>query len=449
MEERNEKRAWKRLLKRQARRRKLETRLRQAVSRNDSVTEAISRKELAEFVKSEEHELLKTHPLLEDCNVNEYDDDRNTKQAQGHEALASFQNEARARREIELLYKRLYVLVQAEQSTPQNEITAKTGSHLLSDDHLHLTDAIKAVSLKRKQTAEARMLLHNMTKGTQTEDMFENRDALMGYTRQKFQERACLAMSSLCKLDPRRYSDTCSFNEHICEQEQQQQQRLVPKDDQNIRMRQRRLWDRLTSSSVRSICSIGCGPGCDVAGIAKFLEFFVPREQAQPSRRRPVVDNIIFLDWTMHRWRSFLEPLVEELLKPTNVCGSAFMAHCDVLQHLSADCNAAARNLLLTPDSKIGDDFDGCNTDLFVTSYLLTETRERWHAFYSDLVRVAKPGALFLFAEPKAWQLHAFIHRHVSNMEIVWLDSSSESTHMQAMEGRIGPAVLLCMKRFN
>ena len=62
-EERREKHDLKRLLKRQMKRRKYETRLHQAILRNDLVTEERSRKELERFLQQEEHEVLKTQSL--------------------------------------------------------------------------------------------------------------------------------------------------------------------------------------------------------------------------------------------------------------------------------------------------------------------------------------------------------------------------------------------------
>ena len=161
--------------------------------------------------------------------------------------------------------------------------------------------------------------------------------------------------------------------------------------------------------------------------------------------RTTLVDRIVFLDWTMDRWEFFLQPLTT-ILQEHHFIQSADLGHCDVLQPLSAEANATAHNLLMRCNSE-GEKC--CDIDLFVTSYLLTETRGKWHAFYRDVIQMAKPGALFLFAEPKAWQLHTLIEQMKANntMDFVWLDSSMHSPILQALEGRVGPAVLLGMKR--
>ena len=151
------------------------------------------------------------------------------------------------------------------------------------------------------------------------------------------------------------------------------------------------------------------------------------------------MDRIVFLDWTMDRWSYFLQPL-QEILKANSFVKSVHLGFCDVLQSLSAESIAVTRQLLVTSA-------DVSDIDIFATSYLLTETRGKWHAFYRDIIQIAKPGALFLFAEPKAWQLHTLMEQMKTTMHFVWLDSSMHSPVLQALEGRVGPAVLLGMKR--
>ena len=105
------------------------------------------------------------------------------------------------------------------------------------------------------------------------------------------------------------------------------------------------------------------------------------------------------------------------------------------------------------------------NVDLILVSYLLSETRGKWHAFFDDVVDLVPVGTLFLFTDPTAWQMHSFRERYefFSNdkngsttnggvdchgekqrrMNFVWLDSSIYRPEMQKLEGRNGPAVLL------
>ena len=222
-----------------------------------------------------------------------------------------------------------------------------------------------ALKEKEQQTAEARLLLRNMTNGTQKKGMFENHTALMGYVRQKFQERACLAISSLSKLDP-------------CRRTKEQQS--TPQDAAELRQR---IWNRLTSATttdgIRSICSIGCGPGCDATGLLKFLEHFTSWKDT--TKKETLVDRIVFLDWTMDRWSYFLQPL-QEILKANSFVKSVHLGFCDVLQSLSAESNAVARQLLVTSA-------DVSDIDIFATSYLLSATRGKWHAFYRDIIQIA------------------------------------------------------------
>jgi hypothetical protein len=60
-----------------------------------------------------------------------------------------------------------------------------------------LRRTIFAESDRKKETTEARDLLLNMNQGTQTKGMFDNDQALLGYTRHKFVERAMLTTMSL------------------------------------------------------------------------------------------------------------------------------------------------------------------------------------------------------------------------------------------------------------
>lgn len=398
-EEKSQKRGLKRLLKRQTRRKKLETRLQQAVMREDAVTEERSRKELAVFLKEEENELLKTQSLL--VVQSELDPEAD------QETLKSHQIQDRARNEIEPFYQRYYVLLQKEQKKEQLRLR-ENGNPSNQDTSAYDLDA---AALKEKQLVEGRELLANMTKGTQQVQMFESQAALMGYVRQKFQERACLSITSLAKLDPRR-----------------------SKEPNNTQLA---IWNQLLA--VRSICSIGCGPGCDALGNIKFLEHFAANHNNRTSAETSptIVDRVLFLDWTMDKWQFFLNPLMDQILVPKKFCSRADAAFGDVLKPLSDASNAVAKGLLLQDPA----------IDLFVTSYLLTETRGKWHDFYSDIIDAAKPGALFLFAEPKAWQLHSLMKIHSKQMDFEWLDSSMQSPVLQALEGRVGPAVVIGMKR--
>ena len=105
--------------------------------------------------------------------------------------------------------------------------------------------------------------------------------------------------------------------------------------------------------------------------------------------------------------------------------------------------------------------------DIFLISYLLTETRNQWDKFFVRLVGLAKDGAIFYFSEPVSWQLHWLIRMFsgrteppsfglaggmvmpspLSGLRFVWIDSSMYCPEMQGLDRRSGgPAVLLALK---
>jgi hypothetical protein len=86
--------------------------------------------------------------------------------------------------------------------------------------------------------------------------------------------------------------------------------------------------------------------------------------------------------------------------------------------------------------------------DLFITSYLLSETRGKWHDFYESLFQKARPGSLFLFTDPTAWQIHIWLSKHQHELEgHCWLDSSMNRPDLQVLEGRLESGVLFAMKK--
>jgi hypothetical protein len=469
-EERSEKQSLKRLLKRQGKRRKYETRLHQAILRNDVITEERSRKELEHFLQQEQHESSKwkTHSLGFDLSSRRTTDTTSSGNGTGsvdqEESITAHHNsqqqQAKAQRDIEEIYNEYYrIIILLLQNQNQQHCATKQSPPIRKENKNQqpqdTTTNTNGTTLKEWQTAQARLLLLNMTKGTQTVDMFENQTALMGYVRQKFQERASLVIAALSKLDPQRQpppKSPTSFSNQL-----QQQQQL-------------RFWTKLLS--VRSICSIGSGPGCDATGLVKFIHQFknanakstppssppgTERHNHSASSSTTVVDRVVFLDWTMDKWQLFLQPLIDGILIPNHYTAAADFAFCDVLRPFSSgSSNTVARNLL-TLDNYLDHQGNSSSSstegatvlldmDMFVTSYLLTETRGKWHAFYRDLVDMAKSGTLFFFAEPKAWQLHSFMEQNATKMEFVWLDSSMNNPEMQSLERRLGPAILLGMK---
>lgn len=243
-------------------------------------------------------------------------------------------------------------------------------------------------SEKLEQTMQARSLLDHMTKGTQQESMFENDAALIGYTRQKFMERALLAVKSL------------------------QQLRGGPL--------------RESLMQIQSIISIGCGPGCDAVGVLTFLRNVGGRKEGS------VLDRLVLMDFVMPRWKR----LVLDHLHPV-ICAkfvnTVEMTSCDVRYSLKYERNSIASDCLASGQ-----------IDFVVVSYLLTETRGLWKDFFQCLLSSLTKECLFLMSEPTAWQLHSFInHFEEFIVEKQWLDSSQHSPDLQSLEGRLGPAVVL------
>jgi hypothetical protein len=390
-EEKNAKRDLKRLLKRQTRRRKLEMRFSQAIARKQHDFAEQARADLEAFLLEEEPD--------ESCQHQPVD----------HQV---------ARDVVESIYHKLQASLR---------------------DNNHTQDLQKpaAAELKVLQTEQARTLLMNMTKGSQTESMFENEAALRGYTRQKFIERAMLMVTALTKLES------------------------LPESSQDRGIHER-IRDKLRS--VRSLASVGCGPGCDAVGVAAWLSSIhrqsSPFESgmAMTTKQRPVLDYAVLLDYAVQHWDRILTPLVEVVVP--EIIGDMVTASCDVRSALTAESsNNAVAAQLLSPRREeavdgTGNDNDTedsnsqrLKVDLVVTSYLLSETRGQWHAFFDDLVRRTDPGTLFIFSDPTAWQLHLFMERSSYCMDFCWLDSSMHRPELQALEGRVGPAVLVGIKR--
>ena len=283
---------------------------------------------------------------------------------------------------------------------------------------------------KEFQTHQARSLLRNMTKGTQELAMFDNEEALKGYVRQKFIERAILIATSASKLIP-------------------------PSDSVDEKGTTRdRLWNRLRS--VQSVVSIGCGPGCDGVGMAAWLAALSGAKSLGEQNSR--LKRLVLLDWAMPKWKSLVEP-VKNIILGLNLVQDVQLNVCDVLGNTEyASSNHAA--------------FEKCaEADLIMTSYLLSETRGRWFEFYdrimdacstkgptqghcedskTTLTKLSNKGTLFLFTDPTAWQLHEWLNRNRNRLDCwCWLDSSMDNEDLQILEGRVGPAVLLAMSKPN
>eukprot|EP00980_Cylindrotheca_fusiformis_P031198 scaffold25954_cov137-Cylindrotheca_fusiformis.AAC.2 len=354
-EEKLNKRNLKKILKQKQKIRKYQTRLQQALSRGDEVTARRARKELEEY---------RVH-LLKDPNS--------------------------------ILFQPGFQL--DPNATPKKE---KEASHIREGRLWMLKLWNKLVlkikdpeTTKQNQTEHGRELLQNMTRGTQTESMFENEQALLGYTRQKFNERAMLAFTSLDKV--KKYPN---------------------------------LYARLMQT--RNICSIGCGPGCDAVGTICFL-----KTCGSPQKSGTVlVDRVVLMDFVMPRWKNLVIDSLVPLLSPEYVAR---------IETFSADVRLPFQEGM---NKTFCDSLDFSSMDFVVVSYLLTETRGKWELFFHDVMKALKPGTLLLMSEPKAWQLHLFLKAYEDNIAShQWLDSSQDSLELQELEGRMGPAVVMISTR--
>jgi len=251
--------------------------------------------------------------------------------------------------------------------------------------------------------------------------------ALRGYTRQKFHERAALFIESLGKLSPKALeaaklgrSHFGSHHQHTSEQEE-------------IMLM---CWRKL--GGIRKACSLGCGPGNDAVGLITFLRNYFDYANG--------IEDIFLLDYAINEWKDAI--LIN--LIPIIVCSY----NCNRITCGSFDVTHPLSNNSIEIFAK--------DSDIFLASYLLTETRNKWDQFFVQLVDLAKVGAMFYFAEPVPWQLHRLIRMSSVNtsaetspgidcsplyrLRFVWIDSSMHFPEMQILDGRSdGPAVLLAI----
>jgi len=87
------------------------------------------------------------------------------------------------------------------------------------------------------------------------------------------------------------------------------------------------------------------------------------------------------------------------------------------------------------------------NCDLFVISYLVSETRGQWEGFFTDLIHAVDSGTMFYFAEPVPWQLHRLCDLFQELLEFLWIDSSMYYPSLQCLDRRVGPAILFACKK--
>jgi hypothetical protein len=298
---------------------------------------------------------------------------------------------------------------------------------------------------KEHRLQVARTLLRHMTKGTQELRQFDDLEALLGYTRHKFIERALLVVSSLNYL---------CFEYPL----------IVVSDDADIHSSTGVSPATVTAfvqrlRRVRNVTCIGCGPGGDAVGGAAWFQVMRHMilhtengEDADEWERDngQVLEGIQLFDWAMDQWHPIVSSVKDLLTFHYHLVHRVQLDSCDVRHSLSDQ----------RKNSKIENWTDSSDL-LVVVSYLFSETRNAWYPFFDEYVEQCPTGTLFLLTDPTAWQLHIFRQRyeygrgctchenHGRCVQFMWLDSSMYRPELQELEGRNGPAVLLAMKIDN
>lgn len=301
------------------------------------------------------------------------------------------------RRDVELAEQTKLQLEQLELNDVEQrevELSKQEAAFIkdLRDKHLkYIVNVYRKLNLEDYSNAEARTLLHHMTKATATSSYENNQAALKGYAKQKFISRALLISDSIAKAYFANSIQYSSMATNMAE----------------------------SLSTVRAVVSVGCGPGCDLTGSMAGLE----------------TNNIQYamaLDYSMDEWGC----MVQAVLSATT--SQHYMMTCDIRQDPALD--TAAQTIL--------DQIAELAPHLLITfSYVLCETRDEWHDWMDYLVSACGAGTLWLMTEPTAWQLHIFCKRYLDLMDIMWLDTSMYREDLQELENRNGPAVLLCCKK--
>ena len=372
---------------------KLENRIKHSICRRDLVVEAQARDELETLLKSKDHE-------LDTIFIQE--------QNQGSKVT---QCEANAKKCIISIFNKL--LQHAESRANQNHASIQ----------MTTAQGVKAQeeSIKKVQTAHARNLLRHMTKGTQTKEMLSNQVALWGYTRQKFVQRAELVLHSICQLELLNSGDSST--------PEMERQREIRERMQNQILR------------VKRICSVACGPGSDMVGI---LSYFEEKRRIKNMREASVnlhdhlIDRVVCLDFAIEQWQCIMSRLYD-IVCP-HLVGEMETMFVDITAPLIVDEQTKENDRL----KEIVETYD-----LFLFSYILSETRHKWETFVMQVFQRAKNSSLFYFAEPSPWQLHRLIsllESQESPFNHAWLDSSMNFPELQPLDSRLGPAVLMIMK---
>ncbi len=416
-EEKEEKRRLKKKLKTLQKINKLETRIKHAIQRNDPIVEEETRKELEAFCKDKDE-----FHTIDLCPSTDSNMSRNNG-TQFYQESKEYQS---AKGVILDVSRKLFA--KFSQYDEEQIRIPTSGDNLGSQENKSNSSLHNS---KEHQTNCAVTLLKNMTKGTVSLSMFDNEAALLGYTRQKFYERAMLLHTSMDKL--RRTNCHEQRLELNCEQEE-------------IR---NRMWERIYGGHIRSSCSIGCGPGNDCIGLLTFLSNLHHVDdctETSSTLHECGLKQMLMMDWSIQKWRTAVLEHLEPILKETNLIPKKFHDNdifetyfCDVTMSYNSEENDQAR---------IAIELATC--DIFLTSYLLSETNGKWDSFFNGLILSAKEESVFYFAEPTPWQLHRLINQFSSLLDFLWVDSSMYYPSLQILDRRVGgPAILFAMKKKN
>ena len=304
--------------------------------------------------------------------------------------------------------RKLAHLQNTNQKPSSDDISISSKSPLLSlrerayDEVSELCNQLLHYKTYRSAPIEAReagyQLLKHMAKGTQRLDMMVTTDtsktttteveqAIWGYVKYKFAKRSMLTFNALQQLQPSVNGLIRGGNCPIS---------LVPKDF---------LWSQL--STIETIVSVGGGPGNNLYGCALFrrlhrLHTTSKNDDSLSVKSKdqllwPTLKNLIVLDFAEQSWSKVVEYVAHLSKKYEHSEETLYSCHhCDVTLPLLHESNSDAVLPLKT-----------CG--LIIVSYLLTETKGKWHQFMLETWQIALPGTIFLFFEPTVWQHHILL----------------------------------------
>ena len=176
-----------------------------------------------------------------------------------------------------------------------------------------------------------------------------------------------------------------------------------PTHNQQYKLRQM-VWDIFESGRVRNAFSIGCGPGNDAFGLLALFQIINDRrkkkwDEASNSNHNYSNDmrhsfsddnpgiiplkRLILMDWAIEEWNTVLEPF-QSLLNEKKLVLSIETCFCDVTIPCFHQNNTKARQLISSSLNSIDD--ATIEYDIYLISYLISETRNKWEAFFTDLI---------------------------------------------------------------